>query len=153
MGWSSIGPRCGGSSNSGAGSAPIAHRPGSRSKASREAWQVHNTLVGWGHEPTILDTTRVRALGVGHHRRKSDALDAEVAARAVEANRIPEAHVLSPDRRVLRAQLSVHGALVETRAYYITTIRGLARAAGVLLRTCAPASFVGKIASGSRSYP
>jgi transposase len=43
----------------------------------------------------------------------------------VDAGRIPEAHVLSPQRRALRGQLSVRGALVETRAYYVTTIRGL----------------------------
>ena len=68
-------------------------------------------------------------MGVAHHKRKNDALDAEVAARAVDQGRIPEAHVLSPERRALRAQLSVRGALVETRAQYVTTIRGLGRAA------------------------
>jgi transposase len=118
-------------------------------EASREAWHVHDTLAAWGHEPKMLDTTRVRALGVGHHKRKNDALDAEVAARAVDAGRIPEAHVLSPERRAMRAQLSVRGALVETRAHYITTIRGLARATGLLLPTCAPASFVGKVRESS----
>jgi hypothetical protein len=118
-------------------------------EASREAWHVHDTLVAWGHDPKMLDTTRVRALGVGHHKRKNDALDAEVAARAVDAGRIPEAHVLSPERRAMRAQLSVRGALVETRAHYITTIRGLARAVGLLLPTCAPASFVGKVDGSS----
>jgi len=114
-------------------------------EASREAWHVHDTLVAWGHDPKLLDTTRVRALGVGHHKRKNDALDAEVAARAVDAGRIPEAHVLSPDRRAMRAQLSVRGALVETRAHYITTIRGLGRAAGMLLPTCASGNFLVKI--------
>ena len=114
-------------------------------EASREAWHVHDTLVAWGHDPKMLDTTRVRALGVGHHKRKNDALDAEVAARAVDAGRIPEAHVLSPARRAMRAQLSVRGALIETRAHYITTIRGLGRAAGVLLPTCASGSFLARI--------
>lgn len=118
-------------------------------EASREAWHVHDTLVAWGHDAKMIDTTRVRALGVGHHKRKNDALDAEVAARAVDAGRIPEAHVLSPERRAMRAQLSVRGALVETRAHYITTIRGLARAVGVLLPTCAPENFVGKVRESS----
>ena len=63
----------------------------------------------------------------------------------VDAGRIAEAHVLSPERRVLRAQLSVRGALVETRAQYVTTIRGLARAAGVLLPTCDTENFVRKL--------
>jgi hypothetical protein len=81
-------------------------------------------------------------MGVGQHRRKNDSIDAEVIAMAVDAGRIAEAHVLSPERRQLRFQLSVRGALVETRAQYVTTIRGLARAAGVLLPTCDTGSFV-----------
>jgi hypothetical protein len=48
------------------------------------------------------------------------------------------------ERRALRAQLSVRGALVETRAKYVTTIRGLARAAGVLLPTCSTETFAAK---------
>jgi transposase len=113
--------------------------------SSREGWHVHDTLLAWGHQPKMIDTTRVRAMGVGHHKRKNDALDAEVAARAVEEGRIPEAHVLSPERRALRAKLSVRGALVETRSQYVTTIRGLGRAVGVLLPTCTTDNFVKKV--------
>jgi transposase len=97
----------------------------------------------------MLDTTRIRRIGVGQHRRKNDAIDAEAIAIAVESGRIPEAHVLSPERRALRAQLSVRGALVETRAHYVTTIRGLARAAGVVLPTCATETFVSKVEAAS----
>ena len=114
-------------------------------EACREGWHVHDKLVEWGHDPRMLDTTRVRQIGVGQHKRKNDAIDAEVIALAVDARRIPEAHVLSPDRRTLRAQLSVRGALVETRSQYVTTIRGLARAAGVLLPSCDPENFVAKL--------
>jgi hypothetical protein len=46
----------------------------------------------------MLDTTRVRRIGVGHHRRKNDAIDAEVIAMARADNRVPLAHVLSPER-------------------------------------------------------
>lgn len=117
--------------------------------ASREGWHVHDTLVSWGHDAKMIDTTRVRAMGVAHHRRKNDALDAEVAARAVDQGRIPEAHILSPARRAMRAQLSVRGALVETRSEYVTTIRGLGRAAGVLLPTCTTENFVSKVRESS----
>jgi transposase len=41
----------------------------------------------------------------------------------------------------------VRAALVETRAQYITTIRGLARAAGILLPTCEPENFTKRLAS------
>lgn len=99
-------------------------------EACREAWAVHDQLQAWGHTPLMLDTTRVRQLGVGQHRRKTDRLDAEAIARALEVGRIPLAHVLSPHRRELRLQLSVRRALVETRAQYITSIRSLIRARG-----------------------
>lgn len=115
-------------------------------EACREGWHVHDKLKEWGHDPRMLDTTRIRQIGVGQHKRKNDAIDAEAIAHAVDSNRIPEAHVLSPERRALRAQLSVRGALVETRAQYITTIRGLARAAGVLLPTCEPENFTKRLA-------
>lgn len=111
-------------------------------EACREGWHVHDKLKSWGHEPAMLDTTRVRRMGVGEHKRKNDAIDAEAIAMAVDAGRVPLAHVLSPERRALRAELSVRGALVEMRAHYVTTIRGLARAAGVLLPTCTTEKFV-----------
>jgi transposase len=99
-------------------------------EACREAWAVHDQLQAWGQTPVMVDTTRVRQLGVGQHRRKTDRLDAEALALALEVGRIPLAHVLSPHRRELRLQLSVRRALVETRAQYITTIRSLVRAGG-----------------------
>jgi transposase len=114
-------------------------------EACREGWHVHDTLIRWGHDPRMLDTTRIRTIGVGQHKRKNDAIDAEAIAQAVDAGHLPEAHVLSPERRALRAQLSVRGALVETRAQYVTTIRGLARAAGVLLPTCDSGNLVKRL--------
>jgi transposase len=114
---------------------------------------VHDKLAAWGHDPRMLDTTRVRQIGVGQHKRKNDPIDAEAMAMAVEANRIPEAHVLSPARRALRAQLNVRGALVETRAQYVTTARGLARAAGVLLPSCDVENFVAKVDAASLDEP
>jgi transposase len=115
-------------------------------EACREGWHVHDTLKKWGHRPRMLDTTRIRQIGVGQHRRKNDAIDAEAIALAIESGRIAEAHVLSPERRALRAQLSVRGALVQTRSQYVTMIRGLARAAGLLLAGGATASFAEKVA-------
>jgi transposase len=85
-------------------------------EACREGWHVHDMLKKWGHHPRMLDTTRIRQIGVGQHRRKNDAIDAEAIALAVESGRVAEAHVLSAERRALRAQLSVRGALVQTRS-------------------------------------
>ena len=114
-------------------------------EACREAWHVHDQLKQWGHLPRMLDTTRVRQIGVGQHKRKNDAIDAETIARAIESGRVAEAHVLSPARRALRAQLSVRGALVQSRSQYVTTVRGLARASGVLLPTSTTKNFAAKV--------
>jgi transposase len=118
-------------------------------EASREAWHLHDVLRSWGHEPKIVDTTRLKLIGVGQHSRKNDALDAECIARAVDEDRLPEAHVLSPARRELRKALSVRHALVETRAQYVTTIRGLLRAEGVLLFSCKTHNFVDRLSATS----
>jgi transposase len=111
-------------------------------EACREGWHVHDQLTQWGHEPLMIDTTRVRRLGIGQHGRKNDAIDAEVIALAVEQGRLPLAHVLSPARRKLRAKLSVRGELVDMRARQVTLIRGLARAAGTPLPSSATTTFL-----------
>jgi transposase len=111
-------------------------------EACREAWLVHDQLRAWGHEPLMIDTTRARALGIGQHKRKTDRVDAETIARALEVGRIPLAHVLSPHRRELRRQLGVRRALVESRAQFITTVRGLVREQGQRLPDCRPENFL-----------
>ena len=111
-------------------------------EACREAWAVYDQLAEWGHEPLMLDTTRVRQLGIGQHKRKNDRIDAETMARALEVGRIPLAHVLSPHRRELRLQLSVRRMLVETRAAYVTQIRGFARVHGKRLPNCTTENFL-----------
>ena len=115
-------------------------------EACREGWHVHDVLVSWGKTPVMLDTTRVRQLGVGQHGRKNDALDAEAMAKALDMGRVPTAHVLSPERRKLRAKLSVRGELVDMRARQVTILRGLARAVGVLLPTSSTDAFLEKLA-------
>jgi transposase len=104
---------------------------------------VHDLLTSWGNRVLLVDTTRSKQMGIGRHGRKTDRIDAEVLARAVERGGIPAAHVLSPHRRELRRQLGVRRALVEARAHLITTIRGLAREQGERIPTCAAEHFLG----------
>ncbi|WP_394841726.1 hypothetical protein LZC95_32205 [Pendulispora brunnea] len=106
---------------------------------------MHDTMKQWGNEPVMLDTTRVRCIGVGAHGRKNDALDADAIGLALDAGRVPLAHVLSPERRVLRAKLSVRGELVDMRARQVVIIRGLARAEGVLLPSSSTENFLEKL--------
>jgi transposase len=118
-------------------------------EACREAWHVHDVLKDWGHDVVLVDTTRTKQIGIRHHGRKTDRIDAELLARAVEQGGIPVAHVLSPSRRQLRDVLGVRRALVETRTQYITTIRGLARSRGERLGTCAADDFLAKLAKAN----
>ena len=114
-------------------------------EACREAWFIHAKLTEWANEVLLVDTTRSRKMGIGQHRRKNDRIDAEVMAMAVESGGIPLAHLLSPHRQKLRRQLSVRRALVETRAQYVTTMRGLARELGYTLPSCDTLQFVANV--------
>ncbi|HEX2567973.1 MAG TPA: transposase [Polyangia bacterium] len=58
-------------------------------EACREAWALHDRLQQWGHQVTMVDTTRVRQLGVGQHGRKTDRIDAQMLALALERGLIP----------------------------------------------------------------
>jgi len=111
-------------------------------EACREAWHVHDLLTSWGNKVIVVDTTRVRRLGVGQHGRKTDRVDAEVLAFALERGGIPMAHVLSPARRELRRWLGVRRGLVETRAQLITTARGICRELGQPLQGCVVKQFL-----------
>jgi transposase len=114
-------------------------------EACREGWYVAQRLSGWGHEPVMVDTTRVKQLGIGQHGRKNDRIDAEVLATALISGRIPQAHILSPARQKLRMELSVRRSLVATRAQYVTSIRGIVRARGGCIAECRTCDFLDKL--------
>lgn len=114
-------------------------------EACREAWHVHDLLRSWGNEVVLVDTTRSRRLGIGQHGRKTDRIDAEVLALALERGGIPAAHVLSPHRRELRRWLGVRRALVESQAQLVTTARGIAREYGAPLPRCTTDRFVSNV--------
>jgi transposase len=111
-------------------------------EASGEAWHVHATLTEWGHTAHLVDTTRVKSIGVGQHGRKNDRLDAEALARAMEDGKIPRAHLLSPARRELRRHLHVRRTLIETRTTFIVGLRAMFRSEGVPLPRCDSERFV-----------
>jgi transposase len=111
-------------------------------EACREGWHVARTLKKWGHEPVMIDTTRTKKLGIGHHGRKTDRLDAERLALALEQGLIPVAHILSPHRQELRFHLGIRRALVETRAQYVTQVREIVRARGQRIASCDTTDFV-----------
>ena len=114
-------------------------------EACRETWHLASVLRAWGHEPIIIDTTRVRQLGIGAHGRKTDRIDAEVLAEALAANRIPVAHLLSPGRQQMRYELGIRSALVEARAKYVGMVRHITRSHGQTIPSCTPGYFAVKV--------
>lgn len=111
-------------------------------EACREAWAVHAQLSGWGKDVCLVDTTRSRQIGIGHHGRKTDRLDADRLALALEQGRLPAAHLLSPERQEMRHHLGVRRMLVESRAQAVTTVRGIVRAQGERVPSCDVEVFV-----------
>jgi len=114
-------------------------------EACREGWYVATLLQRWGHEAVMVDTTRSGAIGIGRHGRKTDRIDGDTLALALEKNQIPLAHILSPHRRELRFQLSVRRALVETRAQHVAMIREIVRARGGRIASCDVSAFPAKL--------
>jgi transposase len=114
-------------------------------EAGRGAWPVNAQLLAWGHQPLMLDTTRARQIGIGQHGKKTDRIDAEVLARALEIGRVPVAHVLSEHRQELRFHLGVRRTLVDTRAVHVATVREIARARGSMISSCSTKTFVAKV--------
>ncbi len=110
-------------------------------EACREGWWLHDQLEKWGHVPVMLDSTRIRQLGVGHHRRKNDPIDSEVIVFALERGYVHAAHVLSKDRREIRNQLALRSTLIETRTRYVNVARGLAVSEGLQLPSCSAENF------------
>lgn len=113
-------------------------------EACREAWHVHEVVAKNGHEPLMIDTTRIKQIGI-NKKRKTDRIDAELQARAVENGNIPLAHVLSKSAQGARALLSVRRALIESRTNFVVTARGLVRAGGGRLPSCDAKDFVKRV--------
>ncbi len=59
--------------------------------------------------------------------------------------------MLSLDRRELRTKIGVRAALVSTRSEFVTRIRGILRAAGTPVPTCAAEDFLALLARVSLS--
>lgn len=111
-------------------------------EACREAVHVHEWLTERGHEAVMIDTTRVRAIGIGSHSRKNDRADAELLALALERDYAAEAYGLSPFGRALREYLEAHRALTQSRAQMVTHVRGLVAGRGMRMASCEPERFV-----------
>ncbi len=116
-------------------------------EACRAGRHVHDLLSKAGHEPVMLDTTRVREMGVGRYGRKNDRLDATCLAMALERGHVARAHVMSDEARVLREQLEVHRTLVMSRASQVQHVRGIAAGRGIEIGSTHTSRFAAKFRS------
>lgn len=125
----------------------FANRPQSQIaiEASRDAGWVHAELTQLGHEVVMVDTTRVRAIGVGQGRRKNDRRDAEALARALWTGTVPRAHVLSAQAARLRDVLSARAQLVAQRTALIVMMRGWWQARGYTAPKCCAEDFAARL--------
>lgn len=112
-------------------------------EACRDSWHVHDVLTSWGNQVFVVDTTRVKRLGIGQHGRKTDRIDADtlVLVLALARGDLPLSHVLSPRSRRVREELTIRSALVKTRSAYVTECRALLQARGITVRRCEAAVF------------
>lgn len=110
-------------------------------ESCRSSGWVRALLVELGHEVVVVDTTRVRALGVGQGRRKNDRRDAEALARALWAGVAPPAHVLSDEARRVRDVLHARAQLVAQRTSLVTMIRGQFEAQGIVVPSAEARAF------------
>ena len=125
----------------------FANRPAAQIAIEACRWSgwVRAELMKLGHEVVLVDTTRVRALGVGQGRRKTDRRDAEALARALWIGAVPQAHVLSDEARRLRDVLHARAQLVGQRASIIVLVRGQLEAQGIALSRTAADAFVAAV--------
>jgi transposase len=114
-------------------------------ESCRESWHLHDLLTDWGHQVWVVDTTRVQQLGIGHHRRKNDRIDAEKLAKAGESGQVPKAWILTHASQKQRHLLLLRRVLVDTRAQYVVAIRSLLRALGCPAPGCATSDFARKL--------
>lgn len=110
-------------------------------EAGRGSWFAYDLLRSWGNQVWMLDTTRIKELGVGRHGRKTDRIDADAIALAVAENRIKVAHVLSQPSREIREELVVRRQLIRMRKELVVQIRGLLFARGVKAPSCGGRDF------------
>lgn len=110
-------------------------------ESGRDSGWIAAHLESLGHDVLVVDTTRVRTIGIGLGKRKTDRKDAENLARALVAGIAPSAHQLSNKARQLRDLLAVREQLVADRSSMVTMIRGQIQGRGWTQPKCSAEYF------------
>jgi transposase len=103
--------------------------PGARVllETSAEAFQVAQWARQHGHEPRVVPSSLVRALGVGERGLKNDRRDARKLSEMDCRMEVPSVHIPSARSRERQAEVTSRQALVEVRTKLVNTVRSFVR--------------------------
>lgn len=104
--------------------------PGARVlvESSAEAFQVADWARQHGHQPRVVPSALVRALGVGERGLKNDQRDARKLSEMDCRMEVPCVHIPSAVSRDRQAEVTARQALVEVRTKLVNTVRSFMRA-------------------------
>jgi transposase len=98
-----------------------------------------------GHEVRVVPATLAPMLGVGARRTKTDLRDARALSEVSCRVDLPSVHVSSSASREIKAHLSMHEGLVQSRTMLINTVRGYLRTTGQRCRSGASHTFAARV--------
>jgi len=103
--------------------------PGARVllETSAEAFQVAEWARQHGHEPRVVPSSLVRALGVGERGLKNDRRDARKLSEMDCRMEVPSVHIPSASSRDRQAEVTSRQSLVEVRTKLVNTVRSFMR--------------------------
>jgi transposase len=96
-------------------------------ESSAEAFTVADWAAELGHEPRVVPSILVPALGVGERGLKNDVRDARKLSEMDCRMAVPSVHIPSAERRAHQARLTARDALVRVRTKLINTVRSFVR--------------------------
>ena len=96
-------------------------------ESSAEAFTVADWASELGHEPRVVPSILVPALGVGERGLKNDVRDARKLSEMDCRMEVPSVHIPTAERRAHQARLTARDALVRVRTKLINTVRSFVR--------------------------
>lgn len=116
-------------STAGLGGYLAKRQPGARVllESSAEAFAVAEMARRSGHQPHVVPSSLVRALGVGDRGLKNDQRDARKLSEMDCRMEVPSIHIPSAARRDQQARITARQALVQVRTKLVNTVRSFFR--------------------------
>ena len=127
----------------------LKRRPPSRVilETCAESFAIADEGIAAGHDVRVIPSSKVRALGVGHHGIKTDRRDAEMLSEVSSQVDLKGVHIPSAGARALKAKLAGREALVNSLVSLRNTCRGILRTQRVSIKASTPKSFAKKVRS------